>query len=113
MAIRILHVIDTLLGMGGMEKGVVNLIRRMEPDRFEHVVCVLRSLGALTDSIPDRAKVVCLGETGSGMRFQALTLARQIEAVKPDIVHSRNWGTIEAVFAGRWLGSCAAIHSEH
>jgi sugar transferase (PEP-CTERM/EpsH1 system associated) len=114
MAIRILHIIDTLLGMGGMEKGVVNLISRMDPDRFEHVVCVLRSLGSLADSIPtDRARVVCLGETGSGMRFQALTLARQIEAVKPDIVHSRNWGTIEAVFAGRCVGFCAVVHSEH
>jgi sugar transferase (PEP-CTERM/EpsH1 system associated) len=114
MAIRILHIVDTMLGMGGMEKGVVNLIRRMDPGRFEHVVCVLRSLGTLADSIPaDRGRVLCLGETGSGMRFQALTLARQIEAVKPDIVHSRNWGTIESVFAGRWFGSCAVVHSEH
>lgn len=114
MPIRILHIVDTMLGMGGMEKGVVNLIRRMDPDRFEHVVCVLRSLGSLADSIPsDRGRVVCLGETGSGMRFQALILARQIEAAKPDIVHSRNWGTIEAVFAGRFVGSCAVVHSEH
>lgn len=114
MAIRILHVIDTMLGMGGMEKGVVNLIRRMDPERFEHIVCVLRSLGSLAECIPsDRSQVVCLGETGAGLRFQAFTLARQIEAVKPDIVHSRNWGTIEAVFAGRYLGSCALIHSEH
>jgi sugar transferase (PEP-CTERM/EpsH1 system associated) len=99
--------------MGGMEKGVINLINRMDPDRFEHVVCVLRSLGDLVKSIPDRAEVICLGETGSGMRFQAITLARQIEAVQPNIVHSRNWGTIESVFAGRWIGSCAVIHSEH
>ena len=34
--IRILHVIDTMLGMGGMEKNVVSLIRRMDPERFEH-----------------------------------------------------------------------------
>jgi glycosyltransferase involved in cell wall biosynthesis len=97
-----------------MEKGVVNLIQRLDPSRLEHVVCVLRSLGSLAESIPpDRGKVVCLGETGSGMRFQALTLARQIMAVNPDIVHSRNWGTIETVLAGRWVGSCAMIHSEH
>jgi len=114
MRIRILHVIDTMLGMGGMEKGVVNLIRGMDPTHFEHVVCVMRSLGSLTDSIPrDRAQVICLGETGSGLRFQALGLARQIRAAKPDVVHSRNWGTIEAVLAGSVLGSCSLVHSEH
>src|ERR1019366_488919 len=32
---------------------------------------------------------------------------------RPHIVHSRNWPAIESVFAARWLGSCAVIHSEH
>src|ERR1700722_13115462 len=114
MRIRVFHIVDTLLGMGGMEKGVVNLIRRLDPDRYEHVVCVLRRLGTLADLIPpDHARVVCLGETGSGMRFQTGILARQIKAAKPHIVHSRNWGTIEGVFASRCVGCLATVYSEH
>ena len=113
MAIRILHIIDTL-GLGGMEKGVVNLINRMDPARFEHIVCVVRGTGSLADSISaNRARVIRLGETASGMRLQALTLARQIAMVRPDVVHSRNWGTIESVFAGSCFRSCAVVHSEH
>jgi glycosyltransferase involved in cell wall biosynthesis len=32
--------------------------------------------------------------------------------MKPDVVHSRNWGAVEAVVAARWRG-CAVVHSEH
>jgi len=114
MAIRILHVIETMLGMGGMEKGVVNLIRHMDPGRFEHVVCVIRSLGELTDAIPEgRAKVLCLGHTAPGFAFLAPKLLHLIREFEPDIVHSRNRGAYEAVLAGYWAGSCAVVHSEH
>jgi len=34
-------------------------------------------------------------------------------AESPDIVHSRNWGTIEAIPAARLAGVKAVIHSEH
>jgi sugar transferase (PEP-CTERM/EpsH1 system associated) len=114
MRIRIMHIIDTLLGMGGMEKGVINLVNRMDPGRFEHVICVLRSLGTLANQIrPERASVVCVGENGSGRRFQAGTLATHIRKVQPDVVHCRNWGTIEAVFAGRCVGIPGVVYSEH
>ena len=42
--IRILHVVDSL-GKGGLENGLVNLISRLDPQRFEHVVCAMRRLG--------------------------------------------------------------------
>jgi sugar transferase (PEP-CTERM/EpsH1 system associated) len=114
MPIRILHVVDTLLGMGGMEKGVVTLIQRMDPKRFEHILVVIRSLGVLADYLPrDRAKLICLGNSDSRFSLEVWKLARLIEEVKPDIVHSRNWGAIEAVLAGGWIGSCALVHSEH
>src|SRR5262245_34810368 len=101
MAIRILHVIETMLGMGGMENGVVNLIRRMDPGRFEHVVCVIRSLGVLSEAIPqDRVKLICRGHTASGFRFVAPELGRLVGAVKRDIVHCGSRGTYEESFAG-------------
>ena len=112
--IRILHVIETLLGMGGMEKGVANLVQRMDPERFEHVVCVIRSLGTLSDWFPaDRAKLICLGQTNSRLSFQAPRIRQAIQETQPDIVHSRNWGAIETVLAGILTHSAAMVHSEH
>jgi sugar transferase (PEP-CTERM/EpsH1 system associated) len=92
----------------------VSLIERLDPDRFEHVVCALRILGANADRLPrDRVRVMCLGKKDTDSPVQAPALARAIREVKPDIVHSRNWGAVEGVFAGKWVGSCALVHSEH
>lgn len=113
MRVRILHVMDTL-EVGGLENGVANLIQRMDPERFEHVVCTVRRVGAMADRLPlDRVRIVNLDRAGSRFSTQIGALAGTIRAVKPHIVHSRNWGAIEAVLAGRWAGSCSLVHSEH
>src|SRR5436190_19788222 len=39
--IRIMHVVDSL-AYGGMENGLVNVIERLDPERFEHGVCTIR-----------------------------------------------------------------------
>lgn len=111
--IRIMHVVDGL-AQGGMENGLVNLINRLDPGRFEHVVYAVRCLGPNADRLPkDRVRVMHLGKKDSGLPLQMGALARAIREVGPDIVHSRNWGAVEAVVAGKWVGSCALVHSEH
>jgi sugar transferase (PEP-CTERM/EpsH1 system associated) len=111
--IRIMHVVDNM-GKGGLENGLVNLIERMDPNRFEHTVYALRHLGANADRLPkDRVKVICLSKKDTDSRVQVLALARGIRELKPDIVHSRNWAAVEAVIAGKWVGSSALVHSEH
>jgi sugar transferase (PEP-CTERM/EpsH1 system associated) len=111
--VRILHVMDTL-EVGGLENGVANLIQRMDSERFEHAVCTVRRGGSMTNRLPlDRVRIVNLDSAGSRFSSQVGSLARTIRAIKPHIVHSRNWGAIEAVLAGWWTGSCAVVHSEH
>ena len=111
MRVRVLHVVETMRGMGGMEKGIVNLSRTLPSDRFEHVVCVIRSVGPLVNQFDQSVKVVALNAENS--RSQAGMLVRLIRSVRPDVVHSRNWGAIEAVFAARWARVGLVIHSEH
>ncbi|HTP36074.1 MAG TPA: glycosyltransferase [Candidatus Acidoferrales bacterium] len=114
MPIRIMHVVDTW-AVGGLQNGVANLIERMDPDRFEHVVCAMRPVeGSNAQRIPvGRTRVVSLSTKESLARFQLPALARWIRDVKPDIVHTRNWGTFEALLAARRIGGCARVHSEH
>jgi sugar transferase (PEP-CTERM/EpsH1 system associated) len=113
MPIRILHVVDHL-GKGGLENGLVNLIEHLDPARFEHVVYAIRKLGPNADRLAgSRIQVICQGKRDTDARFQAGTLARAIRQVRPDIVHSRNWGAVEAVLAGCWVRSCKVVHSEH
>src|ERR1035441_5045866 len=109
-----MHVVDNM-GRGGMQNGIVNLISRLAPRRFEHVICSIRRLDHVyAHRFPDdQVKVMCVAGEGPVSRVQMAALARAIKAVKPDIVHSRNWSGVEAVIAGRWVGSCALVHSEH
>jgi sugar transferase (PEP-CTERM/EpsH1 system associated) len=111
--VRIMHVIDCL-GRGGLQNGLVNLIHRLDSSRFEHVVCCIRDLdpnAARYDA--GSAKTFCLGKKESDIPVQAPALARMVRQVQPDIVHSRNLGTVETVPAARWAGCRAVVHSEH
>jgi sugar transferase (PEP-CTERM/EpsH1 system associated) len=113
MSIRIMHVVDQL-GKGGLENGLVNLIERMDSARFEHVVYAIRKLGPNADRLAkSRVRVICQGKQDSDSRVQVPALVRGIREVRPDIVHTRNWAAVEAVIAGRWVGSCKVVHSEH
>lgn len=114
MAIRIMHVVEALGVGGGVENGIANLIERMDRGRFEHVLCAVFHLGAQVGRYPaDRVRVVCLDQKHRKLSIQVGPLAQMIRELKPDIVHSRNWGAMEAVIAGRWAGSCSVVHSEH
>jgi sugar transferase (PEP-CTERM/EpsH1 system associated) len=53
------------------------------------------------------------GDESARFQFPLFRLARLMRAWRPHIVHSRNWGTIEAIPAARLAGVPVAIHSEH
>ena len=111
--IRIMHVIDSL-GKGGLENGLVNLIERLDSERFEHVVYAIRRLGANADRLRNHdVRVICLGKKDTGFPLQVGALTRGIREIRPDVVHCRNWAAVEAVMAVRWVRSCAVVHSEH
>lgn len=111
--IHVLHVVDNL-GKGGLENALVNVIEGLDANDFKHTVYAVRSLGVNAERLSgNRIEVKCLGKKDTGSPTQLAALARAIREAKPDIVHSRNWGAIEAVVAGRWAGCHALVHSEH
>ena len=92
---------------------MVNLINGLDPDRFEHVVYAMRQLGPNAARLPGNVRVICMGKRDADFPVQIRRLARDIRSVDPHVVHSRNWGTVEAVAAARWVRNCAVVHSEH
>ena len=110
--IRVLHVVDSL-GNGGLEAGVVSLINHHDAERFENSVCAVSGLGVNAGKIAaDRVPILQIRK-GERSRVQFTALRRIIREVKPDIVHSNNWGGIEAIPAARVERGCAAVHTEH
>jgi len=109
--IRVMHIVEALGVGGGVEHGLANLIERMDPRAVEHVVCSVFRLGPRLERYPaDRVRVMCLNQKS---RTHLVPLVKAIRETRPAVVHSRNWGALEAVPAARCARSCSVIHSEH
>ncbi len=107
--IRIMHILHCL-ATGGTEKNVAKLVEGLDGRVFEQTVCTVVSGRELR---VENARVVSLSRSASRAGFLVPHFYRLFRAERPDIVHSRNWGTIEAVVAARLAGVAAVIHSEH
>jgi sugar transferase (PEP-CTERM/EpsH1 system associated) len=108
---RIVHVIPTLR-TGGLEKTLLRLATDLAGE-FEHVVVTPSRHGPLTAAFSAVAHVVALGESRAPDRWLALRMARLFRALRPQIVHSRNWTCIDAIIGARLAGVRTVVHGEH
>ena len=110
---KILHVVNSL-DPGGMENGVVNMARALEPRGFEvHVACLERP-GAFAARLPHPGHVTVLGKAGGFSPRAALRLAGEITRLRPDVLHSHNLGAlIYASLATVGGQRCALLQGEH
>jgi sugar transferase (PEP-CTERM/EpsH1 system associated) len=112
-ALRVLHVVNRL-ATGGTEHVVLQLIGGLDGEAFEHRIAALRGRDPALDQVPlPGGELLLAGDESSRFQFPLFRLARLMRAWRPHVVHSRNWGTIEAIPAARLAGVPVAIHSEH
>lgn len=111
--IRVLHVVNRL-DLGGTESGILKIATGLGGDDFTNAVCTARGhspefarLRSFSGEIFDAAG------SASKSQFLVYRFARIIRQFRPHIVHSRNWGAIEAVFAAKFAGVSGIVHSEH
>lgn len=104
--IKIMHVVRSL-ATGGMENGVRKLLAGLDPDIFDQKVCTL----VKCPNVPTNS--FCLEVATDKCEFTVPGLIRRFAQERPDIVHSRNWATIEAITAARLSGVPVVVHSEH
>lgn len=109
-----LHVIHVLhsLGVGGTENGVVNLIRALEGE-VRHTVVSMTGPGPLAARLPDDVELHCLGKRPGLDLGSVVRLSRLLRRLRPDVVHSRNWGAFDAILAARLARVPVVIHGEH
>jgi len=110
--IKVLHVVHSL-NIGGMENGVVNLINGSNSDYFYHEICCIRKSGNAESRLKRPIRIHEM-EKRNGNDWRIIPkLAKVIREVKPDIVHTRNWGAADGIIAGRLAGVPSIIHGEH
>jgi sugar transferase (PEP-CTERM/EpsH1 system associated) len=110
--LRIMHVVDRL-DIGGTEKVMMKLIQDLNPGLFQHRICTLRGAAPQAQSWSAKVTLLDAGSGGSNLQLNVIRLARIMRTVRPTIVHSRNWGGIEAILAARIARVPVVIHSEH
>jgi sugar transferase (PEP-CTERM/EpsH1 system associated) len=100
------------LGVGGLENGVVNLVNATT-EQFRHSVICMTTAGPFARRLPPDVDVHVLGKSVGHDPRTFVNLVRVLRRTRPDVVHSRNWATFDAVMAARLAGIRAIIHGEH
>ena len=111
--IMIAHVLYKL-SVGGLENGVVNLVNHLPSSRFRHVIISLTEVTDMARRITNK-DVTCfaLGKR-TGMDLPAyIRLWRILKDIRPDIVHTRNLGTLDGQASALLAGVPYRIHGEH
>ncbi len=109
----IAHVIYRL-DIGGLENGLVNLINHIPEDRYRHVILCLKGYSDFRDRIYRKDVEIIDLKKREGNDFHLYyRLWQQFTVLKPDIVHTRNLATLEAVIPAILAGVRVRIHSEH
>jgi len=102
------------LGVGGMENGLVNLINRIPPDRFQHVIICLKDTTDFSQRIRRQdVKILSLHRKEGHDFGMFVNLFRLLREIKPDIVHTRNLATLECQFPAWLAGVRCRVHGEH
>jgi sugar transferase (PEP-CTERM/EpsH1 system associated) len=109
----IAHVIYRL-GIGGLENGLVNLLNWLPPQRFRHAVVCLAGATDFARRI-ERTDVAIYSldkrpgkDLGAYSRFWKL-----LRQLQPDLVHTRNLGTVDLQWVAAAAGVPHRVHGEH
>ena len=109
--IRIVHILHSF-GTGGLEKGIATLVRNASPE-FEHVILCAATSGKSERLLPSNTEVVELHKLPGNSLVFLLRLSRVLKSLRPDIVHTRNWGGMDGIIAARMAGVRSILHGEH
>jgi sugar transferase (PEP-CTERM/EpsH1 system associated) len=108
-----MHVLNRL-DFGGLENGLVNLINRMDPQRYRHAVVCLTAYSEFAKRI-QRAEVplIALHKQPGKDPGCYLRLMRTIRELRPAVVHTRNLGTLDMQFMAALCAVHGRVHGEH
>ncbi|ANM31188.1 hypothetical protein ABI59_18845 [Acidobacteria bacterium Mor1] len=112
--LRLMHTVH-VLGLGGMEYGVIKQVHRLDPERFEPMICALWFQEESTKPlIEPRIPVFTLDKGESFNPPSILKLARLMREQKVDVVHSHNLPTyFHTIAAAMLAGVPVVVHGEH
>jgi sugar transferase (PEP-CTERM/EpsH1 system associated) len=109
----VVHIIYRL-GVGGLENGLVNLINRIPPQRYRHVIICLKDSTDFSQRIKQQNVLIFSLHRKEGHDLAMfVNLFHLLRKLEPDIVHTRNLATLECQFPAWLAGVHCRVHGEH
>lgn len=109
----IVHIIYAL-GTGGLENGLVNIINRMPPERYKHVIiCLTHATDFAKRITVPGVKVIELHKREGHDLGVYWRLQKLLWQLKPDLVHTRNLAALEMQALTLLLPGVKRVHGEH
>lgn len=91
----------------------MNLINGSTADSFLHEICCIKTSGRSSKRLIGKIPIHEMHK-GDGNDLRIIgKIVKLIRMVNPDVVHTRNWGTTDAIVAARIAGVGRIIHGEH
>ncbi len=100
---------------GGLENGIVNLVNRLPANRFRHAIVALDGVGEdfrRRLQRPD-VPVLSIGKRPGKDLPSYYRMWRTLRRLRPDLVHTRNLGTLDMQLAAAAAGVRRRVHGEH
>ena len=108
----IAHVIHRLQ-VGGLVNGLVNLINNTPDGRYRHVIICMTEYTGFRDRLQGDVPCFALHKRAGKDIAVYFRLWRLLRELKPDLLHTRNIGTLECVLPALLSGVRFRVHGEH
>ena len=110
--LRVLHVVLDL-NAGGLERLVADLVRGVDPARFDSHVLALRFLGRNARGLEQAGRLHVAGPLPRWTMLWPVPLIRHIREIAPVVVHTHSGVWHKASLAARWAGVRRLVHTDH
>ena len=106
---HLIYCLDT----GGLERVMLNCIRQMNRQDYQHVVISLTHATEFAAQLPPDVAVYCLHKKPGTDLALHWRLWRLLREIRPDILHSYNLATLEYHPVAWLAGISGHLHAEH
>jgi sugar transferase (PEP-CTERM/EpsH1 system associated) len=106
---HLIYCLDT----GGLERVMLNCIRQMNGQDYQHVVISLTYATEFAAQLPPDVAVYCLHKKPGADLAMHWRLWRLLREIRPDILHSYNLATLEYHPVAWLAGVSGHLHAEH
>ena len=110
LVVHLIHQLD----VGGLENGLINLIKHMPPERYRHAIVTLKDYSAYHEHIRARGVEIISLHKREGKDFgHYLRMFKTLRALQPDLIHTRNLCGLEGQLVAALAGVKRRVHGEH